>query len=122
MIIAECAYKTNDEATAITMLNAVRRGVETYYGFEPDTLGDATGLTGNALIDAIMQEKYISNFLNMEVYNDWKRTNRPVLQTYNDLAIPRRLYYSNDERQTNPNVPTPTNQPLRNDNDPGDTY
>ncbi|MEJ2613519.1 MAG: SusD/RagB family nutrient-binding outer membrane lipoprotein [Ignavibacteriaceae bacterium] len=85
-------------------------------------MGVAEGLTGQALIETIMMEKYISNFMNPETYNDWKRTNLPVLITYNGKAIPRRFYYSTEERNANPNIPLPSQQPLRNENDPGDNY
>ncbi|HDQ45191.1 MAG TPA: SusD/RagB family nutrient-binding outer membrane lipoprotein [bacterium] len=122
LIIAECAFKTGDEATALAKLNETRRGIEARWGLDDGALGVAEGLTGAALIDAILEEKYIALFRNMEVYNDWKRTNRPVLQTFQDKPIPRRLYYSNDERNVNPNFPTPAAQPLRNANDPGDAY
>jgi hypothetical protein len=69
-----------------------------------------------------MEEKYISLFMNVEIYNDWKRTNRPAVTPYTGLQIPRRLLYSLDERAANPNIPAPSQQPVRNANDPGDTY
>ena len=120
LIIAECSYKTGDESGALTELNNVRRGLEIKWGLPTESLGVASGLTGEALIDAIMEEKYIALFLNIEVWNDWKRTNRPVLTDAS--RIPRRLLYSLDERNANSNIPAPSAQPQRNDNDPGDTY
>ena len=83
-----------------------------------DTLGtyDAT-VTGDALFEAIMMEKYIALFLNIEVYNDWKRTGLPKIVAYGATdytqspdIIPHRLPISDDERQTNPNVDDPTRQ------------
>lgn len=122
LIIAECAFKTGDEGTALAKLNEVRRGIEQRWGFAADALGVASGLSGDALFDEIMQEKYITLFLNIEVYNDWKRTNRPLLVPYGGgdpaTAIPRRLYYSDDERNTNSNIPNTSAQPRRNANDP----
>ncbi|MDM7926524.1 MAG: SusD/RagB family nutrient-binding outer membrane lipoprotein [bacterium] len=122
LIQAECAFKTGDESGAAALLNEVRRGIETRWGFDAGALGDASGLTGDGLFDAVMNEKYIALFLNIEVYNDWKRTARPVLVPYGGgnpvNRIPHRIYYSNDERNANPNIPVPSAQPLRNENDP----
>jgi hypothetical protein len=122
LIWAECAYKTGDESAALSELNIARRAQEQKYNLAVNSLGVAQGLTGQALIETIMMEKYISNFMNPETYNDWKRTNLPVLATYNGKAIPRRFYYSTEERNANPNIPAPSQQPLRNENDPGDNY
>lgn len=122
LIIAECAYKNGDEGTAVSALNQVRRGIEDRYVFEANSLGDATGLSGDELFKDIMTEKYIALFLNIETYNDWKRTNYPELVPYGggnpQTKIPRRLFYSADERNANPNIPTSSAQPLRNANDP----
>ena len=120
LIIAECLFKTGDEAGALTELDTVRRGQETRWGLAPESLDGASGLKGEALIDAIMEEKYIALFLNIEVWNDWKRTNRPGFATAS--RIPRRMLYSATERNTNPNIPAPSAQPSRNANDPGDIY
>ncbi len=122
LIQAECAFRSGDETGASALLNEVRRGIETRWSFDAGSLGDASGLTGDALFDAVMHEKYIALFLNIEVYNDWKRTARPVLAPFGGgdpvARIPHRLYYSNDERNANPNIPVPSSQPLRNENDP----
>lgn len=122
LIKAECSYKTGDEASALAELNIARRAQEQKYNLPDSSLGVAEGLTGPALIEAIMTEKYISGFMNPESYNDWKRTNLPAVVPYNGKSIPRRLYYSPDERNANPNIPPPAQQPLRNENDPGDNY
>ena len=122
LILAECACVNGDEATAIELLNETRRGIESRWGFEDGSLGIAEGLSGDALLAEIINEKYIAQFLNIEIYNDWKRTNFPVLVPYGGgdplIKIPRRLYYSPDERNANPNIPTTSQQPLRNANDP----
>ena len=120
LIVAECLFKTGDEAGALAELNNVRRGFEIKWALPSGSLGVASDLIGEPLIDAILEEKYIALFLNAEVWNDWKRTNRPVFQDAN--RIPRRLFYSEAERNTNPNIPPPSAQPLRNSNDPGDAY
>lgn len=122
LIWAECAFKTGDQTTALAKLNAARRAEEGRWGLAANSLGTATGLTGNALINAIMEEKYIALFMNIEAYNDWKRTNRQALTPYTGGQIPRRLLYGDGERTTNPNIPAPSQQPVRNANDPVDNY
>ncbi|MBN1996489.1 SusD/RagB family nutrient-binding outer membrane lipoprotein [candidate division KSB1 bacterium] len=122
LIIAECAYQAGDEATALATLNQVRRGIEERWGFQAGSLGTAENLSGEALLDKIMEDKYIALFLNMETYNDWKRTKRPVFTPTGggnpEIKIPHRVYYSEDMRNTNPNIPETSQQPLRNANDP----
>jgi hypothetical protein len=112
-IIAEAAYRTNNIGLARTTLDALRAS----FGLGP--IGG--GLSGNGLLTAILDEKYIALFQNYEVYNDWKRTCYPNLtpasNAYNG-NIPARFTYPVAERTTNPNVPPPGGQPLRNDNDP----
>ena len=122
LILAECYFKTGNQVSALAELNTARRAQEQKYGLTGNSLGVAEGLTGQALIEAIMTEKYISGFMNPEIYNDWKRTNIPAVVPYPGKSIPRRLYYSSDERNANPNIPPPSQQPLRNENDPGDSY
>ncbi len=122
LIWAECAYKAGDAATALAKLNAARRAQESKWGLAANSLGVATGLTGTALISAVMEEKYISQFFNIESYNDWKRTNLPAITPFTGGTIPRRLLYGDGERNANPNIPSPSAQPARNANDPGNTY
>ncbi|MBN1781511.1 SusD/RagB family nutrient-binding outer membrane lipoprotein [bacterium] len=122
LIMAECAYHAGDEAQAADLLNATRRGIEARWGLDDMSLGDAAGLSGAELLAKIIDEKYIALFLNTEIYNDWKRTNLPVLVPFNGgdplIKIPRRLYYSPDERNANDNIPSTSAQPIRNANDP----
>jgi len=122
LIWAECAFKAGDATTALAKLNAARRAQETKWGLTANSLGVAAGLTGNALISAIMEEKFISLFFNIETYNDWKRTNLPAITPYTGGTIPRRLLYGDGERNANPNIPSPSAQPARNANDPGNNY
>lgn len=109
LIWAEAAYKTGDAVTALAKLNEVR----THHGLASVTL------TGAALLQEIMLEKYVSLFQNLEVWNDWKRTCIPDLTPALGAAIiPARFFYPTDERQTNSNIPDVSSQPLRNPNDP----
>jgi hypothetical protein len=76
-----------------------------------------------ATLQAIMEEKYISMFQNIEVWNDWKRTCLPQLTPARGrTAIPGRLYYGETEEQTNPDNTPPTSAQnlftVRNANDP----
>lgn len=109
LIWAEAAYKAGDPVTALAKLNEVR----THHGLS------AVSLSGTALFQEIMLEKYISLFQSLEVWNDWKRTCIPDLTPALGAAIiPARFFYPVDERQTNTNIPDVASQPLRNDNDP----
>ena len=71
------------------------------------------------LFNEIMKQKFLGLFLEVEVWNDYKRTCQPVrTPAPGSSAIPGRWFYSDNERQTNTNVPEPNLQPDRNDNDP----
>jgi hypothetical protein len=74
-----------------------------------------------------MLEKYIAQFQNIDVWNDYKRTCIPTLARYQTATeIPGRLPYGSAERTANPNLPLPSaypagttgTAPLRNWNDP----
>lgn len=59
---------------------------------------------GNAL-QLIIEEKAVSNFLNFETFNDWRRTGFPELTIVDNAvtdAIPRRLLYPQSEKINNP--------------------
>jgi hypothetical protein len=107
LIIAEAAFKLGQTSLALSALNAER--------------ADA-GLSsvGSTTLADIMTEKYIALFQNPEVWNDWKRTCIPALTPAQGTTggIPERLLYAQAERNTNPNVPLPSDQPARNWNDP----
>ncbi len=122
-IIAEAAFMNGDEATAITATNNALAAIEMKWDLDLNSLPRYdNALTGQALLDKICEEKYIAMFLNIEAYNDWKRTKRPIFVPFGggdpESSIPHRIPYSDDERQTNPNIPPPAQQPLRNANDP----
>jgi len=52
----------------------------------------------------IIEEKFISNYLNLEIFNDWRRTGYPTMvKVPNALSdIPRRVLYPEVEITTNP--------------------
>jgi hypothetical protein len=112
LIWAEAAYRTGDQATALTKLNEERAN----HGLAPEVVA------GQALLREILSEKYIVDFqLGAEAWNDYKRTCFPNLVPTGSGPIPGRLYYDTSERQTNPtNIPNPGTAPngSTNKNDP----
>lgn len=111
LIEAETLYRTGDESAARAALDVERESVGL-----PDVEP-----SGKLLLTAILEEKYVVLFQNVEAYNDYKRTCYPnVKATSNEFAgnIPARPYYPIAERGANPHVPEPSLQPARNWNDP----
>jgi hypothetical protein len=107
-IRAEAQYQTGAAVAALATLNAYRASV----GLGPKAA------TGAALLQAIMEDKYVALFQNTEVWNDYRRTCYPNLTPASGSFIPARLVYGTDERRANPNIPSPSQQPRRNQLDP----
>lgn len=116
LIKAECNYKLNNQAAALQSLNNVRTAVAAKWAVTYPALA---GLSGQALLDEILTEKYLSLFLQIEVWNDYKRNCFPKLTPFTGKTIPARVFYGVDERNANSNIPAPSAQPARNANDPG---
>ena len=117
-IIAEAQFAATNEAGAITAAQDGLTCEEDEWGVDLSATQTAIALlTGAPLLAAIMDQKYISMFLNAEAYNDYKRTCLPAI-VENAGGMPGRPFYGQDERQSNPNIPEPAQQPLRNANDP----
>ena len=115
-IEAEAAYQTGDESGA---RDALARGIALQALWWNVALAAPAGsLSGQDLLEEIMDQKYIAQFLNPDIWSDWKRTCLPPLVGWRGNAIPSRFLYTNDERLVNPNVP---DDPAtgRNPNDPG---
>ena len=108
LILAEAQFRLGNTAQALTNVNNVRTaaGLDALSSFGASPLAD------------IIREKYIALFQNMEVWNDYKRTCLPAIQPFGGKVIPGRLFYGEAERNVNPNVPPPAQQPVRNANDP----
>jgi hypothetical protein len=118
-IIAEAEYVTGTEAAARTALDAAIACDAATKGVDLSAQQAANdALTGAALFDEIMLQKYKALFLNREVWNDYKRTCRPAITPYDGGPVPGRLFYDENSRQTNVNIPDTGQQPARNDNDP----
>jgi hypothetical protein len=123
LIAAEAEYRLGAEGPANAALRAAvacegqRLGV---------TLPAPPALSGPALMREIATQKYLALFLNAEAWNDYKRNClpnvaalvKPAGSPVHDVPIPARLLYGQAERQSNPNLPPPERQPLRNTNDP----
>ncbi len=117
-IVAEAQFQLGNEPAAIAAAQAALACQEAMWDVDLSAQSAAlAGLSGPALFDEIMDQKYISMFLNAEVWNDYKRTCRPAL-TERAGGMPARLYYGQQERQANANIPAPAQQPRRNANDP----
>ena len=112
LIWAEAAFRTGNEADARTQLNRARDAANV--GLAPV----GAGVAGQALLRAILTEKYIALFQSLEVWNDYKRTCFPnVTPVVPGSSVPARLFYDTAERQTNTSIPDAVDQPFRNDND-----
>jgi len=123
LILAEAYNQTGNDVAALTHLNNARA---------VPGLSAVVGITGPALLDSIMTEKYVALFQNIEVWNDYRRTCRPALTPYNTGSvnpqwrgkIPGRLFYSGTEMNVNSHIPDPGTQiatnGFRNPNDPAD--
>jgi len=118
LIKAEAQLQTGATGPALITLNQERAAWGTA---TPWHSAFTLAPIGSASLSAIMTEKYIVLFQNIETWNDYKRTCVPALTPVNDSrggVIPGRLLYPVQERQTNTNVPPAGQQPPRNWNDP----
>ena len=111
LLWAEAAQRTGDNATALAKLNQARA----LAGLPP-----APGsLTGRALLAEILIEEYIADFQNIEAWNLYLRTCTPnLVPVIAGAIVPARLFYDASERNTNNQIPPPSQQPPRNQNDP----
>jgi hypothetical protein len=121
LILAEAYNQTGNDVLALTHLNNARA---------VPGLSALVGITGAALTDSIMTEKYVTLFQNIEVWNDYRRMCIPRLTpdtTANPQfrgKIPGRLFYSGSEGNVNSNIPDAGTQlgtnGFRNPNDTAD--
>ena len=119
-IIAEASFALGDEAGARAAAKAAIDCEEAYWSVDLSDIDAAfDALSGQALFEKIMEQKFVANFLEVDIWSDYRRTCLPARTAAPGFAsIPGRWFYSDNERQTNSNVPPPEDQPLRNDNDP----
>ncbi|GAC1515103.1 MAG: hypothetical protein NVS1B4_04530 [Gemmatimonadaceae bacterium] len=107
MILAEAQYRTGAAAQALQTLNNFRA-----------TLGQAPATSvGTQLLYDILEQKYVSNYLSLEPYQDYLRTcvpNIPLPTGAQKAFAPGRFFYGYNERISNPNIPPLSAQKLIN--------
>lgn len=110
LILAETEWRRSNFPAALDYLNEY----QALHG-----ITESAGLTGDPLLTQILTEKYIALFMQVQAWSDYKRTCFPnLVPVTSGMIIPARLFYDSNERSTNPNMPTPNQQPERNENDP----
>jgi starch-binding outer membrane protein, SusD/RagB family len=112
LIGAEAAFQVGGQAAAQPFLDAAR--ANRAYGARASTAVVFPALASvPATLQNIMEEKYLALFLNIEVWNDYKRTCLPSLAPAPPLnspnpgtsPIPGRIPYGVTETNANPNTP-----------------
>jgi hypothetical protein len=112
-IEAEARFKLNPaDPLAVAAANeGIKSSLEREGVFGDGTWYNANKLAaGTISLQKIMNQKYLSAFLQIETWTDWRRTGYPVLALATGAVtaeIPRRLPYPSDERLYNGNnMPT----------------
>ena len=124
LIGAEAAFQIGGQGAAQPFLDAARANrVYGARGLTPVVFTPSAPIP--ATLEAIMEEKYLAMFMNVEAWSDYKRTCLPALAPAPPLnspepsatPIPGRIPYGITEINANPNTPNvpPTGQ---NRNDP----
>lgn len=90
LILAEALARTSREGEAVIRLNIIRNAAG---------LTDFSG-SGEALIDEILNQKYLQLFLEGQAYTDMRRTGKKPAAN-----LPMRFIYPITEKNANPNVP-----------------
>jgi hypothetical protein len=110
-IQAEALFRTAGAAAAqpyfVYGINShmAKLGLDTTSAAVTNYVASRLPLTSGNALQRIMEEKSVANFLNMENYNDWRRTGYPALSivTSNYVpTIPRRYPYPLAEISANP--------------------
>lgn len=106
--MAEASFKKGNTLNAANQYNAAvvynlkRSGVSTSYAAQ------VAKTAANITLNDIMTQKYIAEFLNGEVWTDWRRTGLPALTAPTPNAtggvIPRSLIYPSGEIRYNSNT------------------
>jgi len=111
-IAAEANFRNGALGPAADALNeAIKHSVIQVTGGPDQTYFDAQAseTAASVSLEKIMVHKYVASFLQVEAYNDWRRTGFPVITpnptaTANDGKIPVRFPTPQDERINNPNA------------------
>jgi hypothetical protein len=112
-IEAEARFSLNpaDPLAVVACNEGLKASLEREGVFGDGTWFNANKVTpGNISLEKIMIQKYLSSYLQIETWTDWRRTGYPVLQLATGAVtseIPRRLPYCDEERLYNgENMPT----------------
>jgi len=106
-IEAEARYRLNPADPLA--VNACNEGLKASLQRE-GVFGDGTWFNANRVtnttisLETIIKNKYLSSFLQVETWSDWRRTGFPVLERATGAVtaeIPRRLPYPDEERLYN---------------------
>lgn len=110
-IQAEAALRNNNKELAAKAYNAaVSSSIKLVTGLAPDNqyiAVEASETASTITLKKIIEQKYLALFVNVEAWNDWKRTGYPQLIANSGgsvAAIPQRLPTVMDERKYNPNA------------------
>lgn len=118
-ILAEAYYHVGPEQSAKDNLEAAVSASLDKFGVSnaawlAELSAKIAPLTGIALEQEILHQKYIAMFLQPEVFVDWRRRGYPDLTPVSGTQIPRRFPYSIEERNFNRNIPDVTSIYARN--------
>jgi starch-binding outer membrane protein, SusD/RagB family len=121
LILAEARARQDNLTGAIDALNAYRVALNAKFGtgsYQPYLVTDfaiggienkGTLSVKDALLDEILEERYVTFTGNIESFNDARRTNNrigiPIKGTASKL--PQRFLYPQSEVNANPNTPSP---------------
>ena len=117
LILAECASRAKDDATALAHLNNVRSfnqgiyGDSTYLPYDLADFGSGQMVDGtdasDALLHEILEEKYVSLFGQIETFVDMRRTKNELdIPLNTGSQAPQRFLFPQSEINSNDNVPT----------------
>lgn len=117
---AEALASNSVSANALAALNAYRAILRTTYptgtytdfvatDFDAAGIENATGLTPvDAFVREVREEKYVSLYGQIEVFNEIRRTNNQIgLTPVVGTQLPQRFLYSQNEVNSNTSTPNP---------------
>lgn len=110
-IEAEAKFKTSDLSGAANAYNEGLKASLQREGVYDETWYNANLISSSSItLEKIINQKYVSSFLQIETWADWRRTGYPTLALAKGAVtteIPRRLPYPQSERLYNgDNMPT----------------
>lgn len=112
LIIAEANHRLGEVDKALAALNDARAAHDVKYGTGDGTtyaayeMGDF--VNDAALLEEIIEEKYVSMYAQIEAFTDMRRTKNVIgVPINNGGAIPERFFYPQSEINSNTNTPSP---------------